>query len=786
MQPRTLALLSLAGAACTSAPDDETGPPPICEHAPRPARALRIFAVGHQLEVAEGATYATYASAFRATVDREVIPHLATDRQNVLVFPESVAFTAAFVGARGDDARTKDTAFLAYSTLEAQLQDAFVHYRGLAPFGQIGTWILLAATDPTWRAFDQTFSAIARDTQAYVVASIDVGDVSTTDDPTLAAQLGDPERPAGSPVYEVPDGKLYNQAVVYGPDGTLLGKMRKVYLTDPEENQLGVTGHLPEHVTLDVDGLASIAAAISRDAWMPDLQDRIAAAGTELMLQPEAFDTWTAPDPGGPWPADNLKRSSWGAVQKHPELRVAAAPMLVGNFFDVKFDGQTFIAEPGVPSMARQALLGQPADTGWAAIAPWVASQLEGVAWADLDLAADDAYPAIADAHPASEPLALGPSSAVAPSGTGRQRGAAPIVLADGSVVVAWEDTRYCTGQIVVARSGDGGATFGDPVRVSPWNRAQHDPSLVALPDGRLVVAWQEVLGDGRAEVRVATSRDGGATWSHRVRVDPTHSVDAWQPSLAADASDGTLYLAFVDSRGDDPNRRVYLTRSHDAGASWSAPARVDSRDRPDGPDPTLSNEWSPRIVASTRHLVVAYTHRERPDPNEQPSWDATITESDDGGTTFGQPQRLDPGGFPERIAADTALALAPGGDWRAAFSTYRGTQADSDLILAAPGAPFRLAAQPSYQWWPSLVALADGTFALAWQDFRHGGNDLYVARVTAAGVGQVLRPDDAGDSDAQAWRPRLAAAPDGTLYAFWEDSRSGHAELRVAHGALP
>ena len=758
-----------------------------------------MFAVGHQLNVSEGATYASYASTFRATVEREVLPHLATDRPNVLVFPESVGFTAAFIGARGDVARTKESAFLAYVALQSEMPDAFAHYRSLASSAGLGTWILLAATDPTWRAFDQTFSTIAREHGVYVVASVDAGDTREVTDAALAAQLGDPDRPS-DPVYEVPEGKVYNQAVMYGPDGQLLGRMRKVYLTDPEHGDLGITGHLPERVTLSRDELAHVAAMISRDAWMPDLQERAAAAGTDLMLQHEAFDTWAVPAADGPWPADNLKRSGWAAVQKHPEVRMTAAPMLVGHFFDIGFDGQTFIAAQGTPSMPARAPVGQDPDTGWAAIAPWVAPDpltgsleerraalrtigetgqtVEGTVWADLDIPADDGYP-VAAAVPSSEPV-LGASVAVASSGVGRQRSASPVVLSDGTVIVAWEDTQFCTGQIVVARSDDQAATFAAPVRVAPWNRAQHAPSLIALPDDTLVVAWQEVLGPGRGEIRVATSIDRGATWAHRVRVDPKASLDAWVPALAADTATGALYLAFVDSRGEQPNRRIYLTRSDDGGATWGAPVRVDPRERDaDNPDATLTNEWSPRIVASADHVVVAYTHRERPTMAEQPSWDATIAESHDGGLTFDPPQRLDPGGSPERIAADPALALDAAGGWQLAFSTYRGTKADSDIVVASAAAPmtFPPEAPGKDQWWPTL-AIANGRTVVAWQDFRHGGNDIYLA----AGD-RVLRVDDAGDSDAQAWRPRMAAAPDGMLYVFWEDSRSGHAELRVAHG---
>lgn len=805
-------LVLVAALACGPSPvDDETGPPPECEHVVRPAKRLRVFAVGHKLQVSEGATYASYAGAFRRTVETEVLPNLATDRPNVLVFPESVAFTAAFVGARGEVARSKDSAFLAYVALQGAMPDAFDHYRRVAPEGGIGRWVLLAASDPTWRAFDQTFSAIAREHGVYVVASVDVGDVQRITEPHLAGTLGDPERTTDD-VVEVPDGKLYNQAVMYGPSGDQLGRMRKVYLTDPEHGELGMSGHLPEGVVLGIEELANVAAMISRDAWMPDLQERAAAGGAEVFLQHEAFSTWTVPDPGAPWPADNLKRSGWAAAQKHPEVRMTAAPMLAGNFFDLGFDGQTFIATPGVPSMARLAPLAQEPDTGWAAIAPWVVpdpdgsiesrraalravgesllpggtragEHVEGTVWADLEIPEDDGYPPIADATPSSsDELALGRSVAVAPSGLGRQRSASPVALGDGSVVVAWEDTRFCTGQIVVARSDDGGASFTEPVRVAPWDRAQHAPSLVALPDDTLVVAWQEVLGDGRGEIRVATSRDRGATWSHRVRVDPDRTLDAWVPSLAVDAATGTLHLAFVDTR--DTNRRVHHTRSDDDGATWRLPHRIDLRERdPEGPDLTLTNEWSPRIVAHGERIVIAYTHRERPDPAEQPSWDAHVVESVDGGTRFGEPRRIDPGGFPERIAADPALALGATGEWQLAFSTYRGTKPDSDLALASAATDLTFGPQAGDAWWPALAALPEGGFALAWQDFRSGGNDIYLART---GATSTLRVDDAGSSDAQAWRPRITAARDGTVYVFWEDSRSGHAELRVARGALP
>jgi hypothetical protein len=262
--------------------------------------------------------------------------------------------------------------------------------------------------------------------------------------------------------------------------------------------------------------------------------------------------------------------------------------------------------------------------------------------------------------------------------------------------------------------------------------------------------------------------------------------MDAWAPSLAADPVTGTLHLVFVDTRGEQPNRRIFVTQSRDGGSTWAPARRLDPREPDaDQPDRTLGNEWAPRIAAHAGRLIVAYTHRERPDPDEQPSWNAYVIESDDGGASWGAPRRLDGGGFPERLAADTTLAIDGAGSWRAAFSTYRGTAPDAELLIASPSAA-DVAAVASDQWWPSLVALGDGAFAVTWQDFRAGGNDIYVARLTGTGLGPALRVDDAGASNAQAWRPRAALAPDGTLYVIWEDSRSGHAELRAAAGVLP
>lgn len=829
MRRRPLAVLALLATACgdgagaADAGPDAAGPPPACEHEAAAPQRYRLFAVGHKVTMAEAESYASYDAAIRQTVATHVLGHLATDRPNVLVFPEDIGLSASFIGPRGASGRARKDILSAYAQLAISYVDATNVYAELDPQAALGRLLLLGTTDVSWRAFSTTFSSLAKEHGVWVVASTNVGDVEITTDPMKELALGDPDRPPGAPVYFVPDAKVYNQAFLWAPDGTLVGRAKKAYLVDLENNQLDMTPGLPDALgPLGGEAGFAFAPLISRDAWMQDAIERSALRGANAILQHEAWGSvWTTVTPGHLWSPDNLKRSGWGAVQKHPELRVAVAPMLVGNYFDVPFDGQNFAVVDGTAADPPRRLLAQPDDTGWAAIGPWVAEEpadgtleekrlalhalgqallpggadengyVAGAVWVDVDVPSDDGHPPAATPPPGAEPI-LGPSAALAPSGKGRQRSASAARLPDGAIAVAWEDTRFCTGQIVVSRSQDGGASWSEPVRVGPWNRPQHTPSLVALPDGALVVAWQEVLGADRGEIRVSRSTDGGATWSPRVRVDFQRMVDAWSPALAVDAATGDLWLAFVDTRGEPPNRRVYVTRSTDGGATFGDPARVDPRTRPpDGPDATYTNEWSPAIAAAGGRVVVAYTHRHRPDPMEQPSNDVHVIESQDRGATWGAPVRLDTGGFPERLAADLEVALRPGGGWWVLWSSLRGTGWDADVALASgpTSAPATLPdAEPRRDQWLSAVApLPGGGWAIAWQDFRNGSNDIYAARLAPDGtIGAIVRVDDGGDAAIQSWRPALVPLSNDEVLVVWEDSRSGQAELRVARGTLP
>jgi hypothetical protein len=173
-----------------------------------------------------------------------------------------------------------------------------------------------------------------------------------------------------------------------------------------------------------------------------------------------------------------------------------------------------------------------------------------------------------------------------------------------GDVDVAWEQYTdfFSDRDLRIARSTDGGASFGRPVVVTDvtpvgdarvlQGRFRDFLDLQGLAvdrsSGTIYVSFQ----DGRnrtkpdpfafcgatpkycfGDVFVTSSTDRGATWSLPVRVnnDPiTLGVDQFMPAVDVDRS-GTAWVAFYDRRRDSRNFLidVFVARSNTGGSTW-------------------------------------------------------------------------------------------------------------------------------------------------------------------------------------------------------------------------
>ena len=95
---------------------------------------------------------------------------------------------------------------------------------------------------------------------------------------------------AGS-IFERAEGAIFNTALVFAPDGSLVGRHRKVMPWKPfEDLEAG-----DRTTVVDLDGKARVGILVCYDGWFPELVRATARAGAEVIVQPSLT---TTPDRG--------------------------------------------------------------------------------------------------------------------------------------------------------------------------------------------------------------------------------------------------------------------------------------------------------------------------------------------------------------------------------------------------------------------------------------------------------------------------------------------------------
>ncbi len=176
----------------------------------------------------------------------------------------------------------------------------------------------------------------------------------------------------------------------------------------------------------------------------------------------------------------------------------------------------------------------------------------------------------------------FGKSIAVDPSSTATQAFYSMAVAPDGTIVVVWLDGRNMGRQgkpdtfgVYVARSADHGQSFQKSQRVALDACPCCRPSVAAARGGEVYVSWRGVFKNDVRDMLVASSRDGGASFTSGSRV----ADDDWHLNGCPHAGDtmivlnGRLFVCWHTVR--DGQRWLYLAWSDDHGMHFSH--RVDA-----------------------------------------------------------------------------------------------------------------------------------------------------------------------------------------------------------------
>ncbi|MBN1207493.1 MAG: hypothetical protein JXB05_21650 [Myxococcaceae bacterium] len=803
-----LTLLVLVAGCKPSMPSDDTS----CGLTFSDQGEVRVFVVGHAFRLEDARSLEHLEASFREDM-RRIAPCLSPVRPNLVVFPEDSGLVAWFAGRRALLARGSSDSATAFNAMYAGYFRQADEYRRRFPEISGARALTLALGDVAWRAMDRTFGGIAKRYGVHVITSANLPYVERRTDSDSIDQFRDPDAPEEEPAYVATRGECFNTALLYGPSGELMGRIDKAYLTDTEEDSLELSNAPLEALGVFELPFARIGAAISRDAFYAPFLQRMEDLGVDFVVQPEAFSGWTVEQQAGDWLPDVILASGWTHTQKYRGFRHNAAPMLLGNLFELTFDGQTWITGKATPDQPERAFVGSRPLRGWVELGPWTfpdpaeanpAMSLEerqqrlreqgrqlgpgsghstegdyarSVIAADLDFPGEDPGPII--------PVAPGPGIAsrpVGPAPRGHQTNPDGAYDAGGRLYVVFSDSRDGRPQVYVTASDDDGRTFTAARPVAPSGLPQHRPSVAAGAAGQLVAAWQEAREGGQEQILVATSSDGGATFSAPVTVEASGAAQ-WEPELAYEPGSGAVAVVWTDFReGLAP--KIRLARSSDGGRTWGASARVDASNEPT--DRTEGSQLQPSVTWSGAALAVAWIdYRER-------DWEVYAAVAPGGAAGFGAAEQISPEDEAETLASDPQLTSGADGSLVLVWDDQRERRGHHDVRGArwsgGAWAPLPLltggADEGAFlsRFRPS-VAGAHGEFLVVFQDLSPGKSGLAVARLPQGTSPARLTPvrlDDTGSASNQLTRPRVVARQDASRgVVLFEDDRDGYSRVR-------
>jgi Neuraminidase (sialidase) len=278
-------------------------------------------------------------------------------------------------------------------------------------------------------------------------------------------------------------------------------------------------------------------------------------------------------------------------------------------------------------------------------------------------------------------------------------------------------DTLGTDADILFARSTDDGATWTDAAALNT-NAASdtgHDalPQLTTDGKGLWIAVWRsrDSLGDTIGtdyDILLARSTDAGVNWTDPAPLNTNAASDECKltnegdvircdddeaPQLTTDGA-GTwvaVWEYWGPGRFGQSELDIRVSRSTDAGASWSPPAALNTNAASD-----IGNDQAPQVtyglvgVGGQPTWVATWQSRDRLGAaNIGQDADILVARSTDGGVTWTDPAALNTNAATDLSAADTSPQLTTDGQgnwvavWRSSNSLGETIGSDADILFA-------------------------------------------------------------------------------------------------------
>ncbi len=331
-----------------------------------------------------------------------------------------------------------------------------------------------------------------------------------------------------------------------------------------------------------------------------------------------------------------------------------------------------------------------------------------------------------------------------------------------GNIWAVWQAGAVGGRNVYVSKLAYGGASFGDPVRLTTGSHDACNPALAIGADNKLYVVWQDDRR-GNWDVYVRTSGDGIA-WSDKVRVTDSTSNHI-RPTIVVDGqSPSRVYVAWQEDGAG--HQDIYVATSTD-GFATKVISRVTSG---------ASDQTGPKMAVDPSNTIYLVWTDRRNGSDDIYGASSAVGPWTNVPLVTGPSHQNSPA-----IAAETAGAALHFAWVDDASGNQDIYYARSNGLSATPLVGMNLVddALGTNQTAPALATVgsngADLKVFVCWRDERNttaNGSDvdLYFAEVRTPAATNVLIHDGTGSDQSE---PTVGIDNSGYPYLIWTDNRN-------------
>lgn len=297
---------------------------------PKMTKTLRAIALQTKIELLDYRNRLSF-EAFLKTELEKAKPHLSDENPNLVIFPEDVGAPLVTLGSFNavKECKTLDEAVAAISkrAMDYVLVSRIRHRAG-------GTQaVFLSKESMIRKTYEEVLSSLSQEYNAYILA----GTVVLPPEWRPTQETG-PLKTLHTVREATRKTKLYNTAYLFGPNGDILLRQRKVNLIPLEKEGLGLSpASIDELQTYTIEGVP-IGITICYDAFFPKIVRHLADGGAKILVVPSAN-----PEPWTNETEEENKKGLYARVQEESEIKYGIQVMLTGSIFDLTFEGVSSI-----------------------------------------------------------------------------------------------------------------------------------------------------------------------------------------------------------------------------------------------------------------------------------------------------------------------------------------------------------------------------------------------------------------------------------------------------------